>query len=72
MCAPRLPGTAGCNVPAARGGLQPPLGGCGVGRVRLRLRAYNTTFTIGCVLSVRYSSSSCSRLVAVTVKVNPR
>lgn len=33
---------------------------------------YSTTFTIGCVDSVRYSSSSCSRLVAVMVMVSPR
>ena len=38
-----------------------------------RLLAHqSTTFTIGCVDSVRYSSSSCSRLVAVTVSVKPR
>src|SRR4029077_1550026 len=30
------------------------------------------TLTIGCVDSVRYSSSSCSRLVALTVIVTPR
>ena len=34
--------------------------------------AHSTTLTIGCVDSVRYSSSSCSRLVAVTVIVRPR
>ncbi|MFO1295471.1 MAG: tetratricopeptide repeat protein [Rubrivivax sp.] len=33
--------------------------------------AYRTTFTIGCELSARYSASSCSRLVAVTVSVRP-
>src|SRR6185369_3511434 len=32
----------------------------------------STTLTIGCVDSVRYSSSSCSRLVALTVIVTPR
>ena len=37
-----------------------------------RAGPYRTTFTIGWVDSVRYSSSSCSRLVAVTVMVMPR
>src|SRR5262245_42855102 len=36
------------------------------------LYRYSTTLTIGCVDRVRYSSSSCSRLVAVTVIVRPR
>ena len=35
-------------------------------------RCASATFTIGCVDSVRYSSSSCSRLVAVMVMVTPR
>lgn len=39
---------------------------------RYRPRDYSTTLTIGCVLRVRYSSSSCVRLVAVTVIVTPR
>ena len=34
--------------------------------------AYKTTFTMGWVLRVRYSSSSCSRLVAVIVIVTPK
>ena len=33
---------------------------------------YSTTLTIGCVDSVLYSSSSCSRLVALMVRVTPR
>ncbi len=36
------------------------------------LHGYSTTFTIGCEVSARYRSSSCSRLVAVTVIVTPR
>jgi len=60
--------------------------GCTAGGERLHLRVrglvpdppadldahYRTILTIGCVDSVRYSSSSCSRLVAVMVIVMPR
>jgi hypothetical protein len=31
--------------------------------------AYNTILTIGCEVNAWYSASSCSRLVAVTIKV---
>ena len=73
MCAPRPPGTAG----GPPWGLRPPWGGPAAAAFQACLghvtrRPYSTTFTIGCVLSVRYSSSSCSRLVAVTVNVRPR
>ncbi len=37
-----------------------------------RVLDQSTTFTIGCEESARYRSSSCSRLVAVTVRVTPR
>ena len=46
--------------------------GVGAGSLALTIGAQSTIFTIGWVDRVRYSSSSCSRLVAVTVTVIPR
>jgi len=47
-------------------------GAANEGSVAWGRHRYNTTLTIGWVDSVRYSSSSCSRLVAVMVMVMPR
>jgi len=41
-------------------------------RNKAQLLDHSTTFTKGCEVRVRYSSSSCSRLVAVTVMVTPK
>jgi hypothetical protein len=61
--APRRPGGAGQGAKESTGP---------TGRTADADARYSTTLTIGCVDSVRYSSSSCSRLVAVTVIVTPR
>ncbi|MCY1366846.1 hypothetical protein D9M69_537540 [compost metagenome] len=47
-------------------------GGCVVHPAEVaNLHAHRTILTIGCVVSVRYSSSSCSRLVTYTDSVRP-